>query len=240
VLVLPYLDQSPRYNAINHSQNALLSLGTSNSTCLSLRCSSLLCPADPYVVSSGWIPNGSSSYAGCIGSGANSDITDAKGVFGSMRPLTYEGITDGSSSTAAVSEFLVGVRQQTFPLRSLYKPDDYSSDGANNLSQFEARCTSLSRETPSEQSLKGKYWMLGSLAYTLYDNTLSINSPSCFNTVKSTYVHLAISASSLHPGGANVLFVDGHVKFVSQSISSSVWRAAGTRSGGEVISSEAF
>ncbi|MFQ3651975.1 MAG: DUF1559 domain-containing protein [Gemmataceae bacterium] len=46
-----------------------------------------------------------------------------------------------------------------------------------------------------------------------------------------------MSASSNHTGGVNTLFCDGSVRFVRDGISLAVWRAAFTRAGGEVINS---
>jgi prepilin-type processing-associated H-X9-DG protein len=40
---------------------------------------------------------------------------------------------------------------------------------------------------------------------------------------------------SFHPGGANVVFCDGHVAFINQSIQPSVCAALVSRGGGEVI-----
>ena len=45
----------------------------------------------------------------------------------------------------------------------------------------------------------------------------------------------ALTAGSMHDGGMNTLFVDGHAKFISSGIDLRVWRAAGTRNGGEVV-----
>ena len=42
-------------------------------------------------------------------------------------------------------------------------------------------------------------------------------------------------ARSRHPGGVKVQFVDGHVRFVSDSISLHVWQALSTIEGGEVV-----
>ena len=38
----------------------------------------------------------------------------------------------------------------------------------------------------------------------------------------------------------NVLYCDGHIQFVKDSISLLTWRGLSTRAGGEVISADAF
>ena len=50
--------------------------------------------------------------------------------------------------------------------------------------------------------------------------------------------HLA--ARSYHPGGVNVGFTDGSVKFIKNTINLAVWYALGTRSGGEIVSADAY
>ncbi len=49
-----------------------------------------------------------------------------------------------------------------------------------------------------------------------------------------------VAARSWHPGGVNVAFVDGSVRFVKDSIALTVWKALGTRGGGEVISADSY
>jgi len=44
----------------------------------------------------------------------------------------------------------------------------------------------------------------------------------------------AATARSHHPGGVNALWLDGSVRFVPSAVAPAVWRAAGTRAGGEV------
>ena len=47
-------------------------------------------------------------------------------------------------------------------------------------------------------------------------------------------------AASNHPGGVNVAFSDGSVRFVKSSIAQRTWWALGTRDFGEVISSDSY
>jgi prepilin-type processing-associated H-X9-DG protein len=50
----------------------------------------------------------------------------------------------------------------------------------------------------------------------------------------------AITARSYHAGGVNTSFVDGSVRFVTNSIPQLTWRALGTRNGGEVVDASAY
>jgi prepilin-type processing-associated H-X9-DG protein len=50
----------------------------------------------------------------------------------------------------------------------------------------------------------------------------------------------ANTSRSYHPGGVNVLLMDGSARFVKSSINLPTWRALGTRAGGEAISSDAY
>jgi hypothetical protein len=49
------------------------------------------------------------------------------------------------------------------------------------------------------------------------------------------YEYAAMTARSYHPGGVNAFVMDGSVRFVSSSIDRAVWRAVGTRNGGEPV-----
>jgi prepilin-type processing-associated H-X9-DG protein len=52
--------------------------------------------------------------------------------------------------------------------------------------------------------------------------------------------YAAVNSRSWHPGGVNVLFGDGSVRFVKDSIDGLHWRALGTIKGGEVVSADAY
>jgi prepilin-type processing-associated H-X9-DG protein len=53
------------------------------------------------------------------------------------------------------------------------------------------------------------------------------------STTLPTYA--AVTARSYHPGGINVALMDGSVRAVNSGITLQVWRALGTRGGGEPI-----
>jgi prepilin-type processing-associated H-X9-DG protein len=48
------------------------------------------------------------------------------------------------------------------------------------------------------------------------------------------------AARSYHPGGVNVLFLDGSVRFIKNSVNLNAWRAIATIAGGEVVGADAF
>ena len=47
-------------------------------------------------------------------------------------------------------------------------------------------------------------------------------------------------AGSPHPGGFNVAFADGSVRFIKNAIKPEVWKAIITRAGGEVIAADQY
>ncbi len=46
--------------------------------------------------------------------------------------------------------------------------------------------------------------------------------------------------TSNHPGGVNLCFADGSVKFVKDSVNIQTWWALGTRNGAEVLSADSY
>jgi prepilin-type processing-associated H-X9-DG protein len=48
--------------------------------------------------------------------------------------------------------------------------------------------------------------------------------------------YAAVTARSFHPGGVNVLLMDGSVRFVRDSILLANWRALATRAGNDIVS----
>ena len=76
-----------------------------------------------------------------------------------------------------------------------------------------------------------------------YDHSLPPNSPGCLPITAPTgageffgaVLRSLFPASSLHPGGVNLLLCDGSVRFVLSSVDGPLWEAVGTRSNGELV-----
>ncbi len=87
--------------------------------------------------------------------------------------------------------------------------------------------TDLSRQGFSNV---GSPWLRAYHSTTLYYHVLEPNSRSCMYPPG----RIATTAGSRHTGGVQVGACDGSVHFVSSSIDLGIWRALGTRAGGEV------
>ena len=89
----------------------------------------------------------------------------------------------------------------------------------------------------------GNYWMHGSQGQTMFNTIVTPNSrlaPWGACSSKALGKSEFCKASSNHPGGANILFGDGSVKFIKDSINLMTWWTLGTRAGGEVISANSY
>jgi prepilin-type processing-associated H-X9-DG protein len=50
----------------------------------------------------------------------------------------------------------------------------------------------------------------------------------------------AVTATSNHPGGVNICFADGSVKFMKNTVGLQPWWAIGSRNLGEVVSADQY
>jgi prepilin-type N-terminal cleavage/methylation domain-containing protein/prepilin-type processing-associated H-X9-DG protein len=119
-------------------------------------------------------------------------------------------ISDGTSTTMLLSEVITARNDEDYDIRGDMLNDD------RPCSQY------MTLDTPNTGVDVSPY--CSATAYPW--------NPPCTNA-SSTYAHKA--ARSRHTGGVNVVFADGHVQFVQNSISLGVWRALGTMNGGEVV-----
>jgi prepilin-type N-terminal cleavage/methylation domain-containing protein/prepilin-type processing-associated H-X9-DG protein len=88
---------------------------------------------------------------------------------------------------------------------------------------------------------KGEWWIQGDR--NQYSHTQPPNRRSCFYAnigLDGRGTITMMSASSLHPGGVNVAFGDGSVKFIKSTVNYKAWYAIATPNGGEVVSQDEF
>jgi prepilin-type N-terminal cleavage/methylation domain-containing protein/prepilin-type processing-associated H-X9-DG protein len=123
-------------------------------------------------------------------------------------------IRDGTSNTMIISETLTGPPQ--------------SPDKATLWSDYSPGTVSLQTQlTPNSSSPD----LLYATTCCPTCNLPSRNMPCIANPGPGNYC----AARSYHTGGVNLLFADGSVHFVSDSVDIQTWRALGTIAGGEVL-----
>lgn len=233
-VILPYIDQTHLYNSINATLPITLeNSGRANLTATITQIGFFLCPSEnaplPGLVAG-------TNYAGSRGVERRDQTDNGFFSFYSSKPTSPQDILDGTSSTAAVAEWVVGPR--VFGQRDIQGTIfDVIGElaGPGKFNEFVTACSDINPETAVINSnLKGDSWIYGGYSHTLYNHTMNVNKFSCIN--QGFVQEAAYTTGSRHPGGAYVSFGDGHVKFIKDTISLDVWRAIGTRNGSEIIS----
>jgi prepilin-type N-terminal cleavage/methylation domain-containing protein/prepilin-type processing-associated H-X9-DG protein len=95
----------------------------------------------------------------------------------------------------------------------------------------------------------GDIWIGGNpgscMLWDAYNHFMPPNSFACDSTTDGNTegygsVPDAFPPASNHPGGINICFADGSVRFVKNSVNLQTWWAIGTRNGNEVVSSDSY
>jgi prepilin-type N-terminal cleavage/methylation domain-containing protein/prepilin-type processing-associated H-X9-DG protein len=143
-------------------------------------------------------------------------------------------ITDGTTNTAMFSE----VKRTVL--------DDPAQDSTNRLimqagtgtwdplAPTDPSCTASSSGT--KYRYVGLQYYRGGTAWTsMYNHTMTPNSPIRGNCTTGSLVNFHIAARSYHSGGVNVVLCDGSVRFVSDGVPLAVWRELGSRASGNFL-----
>ncbi len=194
-------------------------------------------------------------------------------VFGQTPPATggpvrIQMITDGTTTTALLSEHLLAnndlLSAPANPItpgasnakRSLFQvPIKVILDqGSTTAAQaFVAACKGLPGTAQATYSGSfGAQWLLScdyTTANNAYSHVMTPNGISCAGNQDPSLsishpdwggIGAAITATSNHPGGVNMAFCDGSVKFIKDSVNIQTWWALGTRAGKEIIGGDAY
>jgi prepilin-type N-terminal cleavage/methylation domain-containing protein/prepilin-type processing-associated H-X9-DG protein len=168
-------------------------------------------------------------------------------------------ITDGSSQTIAYSESLVGDPASTVSPARRYNSvtgvsgaaaadvQDVSSLPPATLQAALQACTVAYKAGTNMSNANGCRWGWGATTMSLFHTIVTPNSTQYqWNSCRSSCGGCGpddssySNAQSNHPGGVNVLFGDGGVRFIKDSVQQRVWMGLGTRALGEVVTSDSY
>ncbi len=236
--LLPYMEQNQIYNLINFGVEYNDPL---NNEARLTKVATFLCPSDPadkipadvggannYYVNSGTIPLWQRSAASPL-----TQVPDNDGVFYRDSFLKLAAITDGLSNTAAFSERLTGDYSQSkaTPKTDTFQPgtQPYTTDDAYN------DCYAINLNDLSKQGFSdiGTPWIRGYHSVSEYYHIAPPNGRSCMYPAG----RIMTTANSQHGSLVNLCFADGSTHTISNSVNLQIWRAVGTRGGGETIGS---
>jgi prepilin-type N-terminal cleavage/methylation domain-containing protein/prepilin-type processing-associated H-X9-DG protein len=255
--LLPYIEQVAMYNALNQTFNAESATGE-NDTIVTLQINTFLCPSDGNVpIGTYAFKNGTGSRQVGYGSYPNNIGTIFRNNGGVLDGPAYHmgtpsqggtlgvaRIKDGLSNTAIFSEWIKGKNSPTSTgLSQVYAATlpFPKTNGSVPLQTYLDSCRNSTSIYPAYDH-KGMKWLNQACGEGGgYSHIMTPNLQACFfNGEGSEAGRTLIGASSNHPGGVNVTFLDGSVRFVKSSVSREVWWAIATRAGGEVVSADSL
>ena len=168
--------------------------------------------------------------------------------------VTLALVQDGTTNTAIFSEWVKGTDTTQDGKNQVYLSTLTFSTSppvpaplatlALTLQTYAQTCTSAKQ---SMWHRKGGSWAQQACGNGGgYSHMMTPNQRSCFfanddgNPPSTRIDRTMVGAQSNHPGGVNVAFCDGSVKFIKDSISPATWGGLATMAGGEVLSADSY
>ncbi len=207
--------------------------------------------------------------ANWMGTTPNVTFTGTTGLFAQAVSCGLNQCTDGTSNTVAFAESLMGDSMATSvwgpvttppskyrgnmvfgadPADDLNRPHDAFANPALVMAILE-NCNIMFQSTSTNIGDDHGYrWAIGITGYTLF-NTIQTPNDARFpfsacrldgDPLNYPDSGFAYGSSSAHPGGINVCFADGSVKFIKDSINRTIWWSLGTKGNGEAIGAESY
>ncbi len=234
VMLLPYIEQNAMAEQIQANPQYVWNTGFQPYT---TQVQAWLCPSDSLAGS----PFGEANYSFNMGDNYNLNGANVRGVFGEQSAVKMRDITDGTSNTIAMSEF---VKPQGDGRIGMHISSN-TTNPTGCLAQFvNGQYTGT---TITADRCSGYRWPDGRSGYVGLTTILPPNGPTCSSQSGGGLY----TASSRHPGGVQILLCDASVRFVSENIDTGdltqpsvtgglspygTWGALGSKSGSEVVS----
>jgi prepilin-type N-terminal cleavage/methylation domain-containing protein/prepilin-type processing-associated H-X9-DG protein len=205
-----------------------------NRTAMSATLAVFLCPSDAPRGDPGW--TGGCNYRVNLGTDRWDTIQESPtdGPLMSVRCTTPAAIRDGLSNTVAFGEKLRG--RVSDPVANP-RTDMFRGGLGAPYTADESLDACLAGFDPTRfLTAAGLTWSVGDPSQTCYNHIIGPNStmPDCC-LFGGDPISGIVAARSNHPGGVQAAMADGSVRFFKTSIDRRVWRAVGTRAGGEII-----
>jgi prepilin-type N-terminal cleavage/methylation domain-containing protein/prepilin-type processing-associated H-X9-DG protein len=238
------------------------------STALGTSLKEFQCPSDPLsgIGVYGGITKNTNNYMASVGTttyltNSNTNITSfasfpTTGVFGMQTCKNIAAILDGTSNTIAYTEGVIdpanlvpaqkyiGLQSCTgIPVGALLY--DASSNPAITAQGVTACNTAWQTGAGVVfNPQRGSEWNHGGIAASMTITVVTPNSTtsqwSYCDIYGSSSLCVYANAQSYHPAGVNILFTDGSVKCVKNTIAQYVYWALGTVANGEVVSADQY
>jgi prepilin-type N-terminal cleavage/methylation domain-containing protein len=172
------------------------------------------------------------SPPGTTAGSTNFGMPNHDGMFFQDSFISMGNITDGTSNTALMSEKMTGDGSNgvSSPRTDTFQPGTYPANADDAMRDCLA--VDVNDLTKQGNSNIGAPWIQPNHSTTYYYHILPPNGRSCMYPPQ----RIATTANSNHTGGIHTLLADGSVRFVNQNVDLGVWRAIGTRAGGERVS----
>jgi prepilin-type N-terminal cleavage/methylation domain-containing protein/prepilin-type processing-associated H-X9-DG protein len=231
VSLLNYIEQESVFNSINFGKPMLelADLTLDNRTVAATTLQIFLCPSDGGTQAT---PFGRNSYRANVGT-CEGCPQEHDGTFCPMGSSNLATIKDGLSNTLAFAEKTTGSRSVYHAIRDWL---NIPSSQERLADEWVAICSSQV-DTSRARLDSGNTWMIAGGVYTHFYTATGPNSrvPDCGSTFFNQG-YGAFGARSLHPGGLNALMCDGSARWYSSTTVPTLWRALGTKAGGETLS----
>jgi len=240
--LLPFIEQGNVANLIDFTKSF-----TQQTQVAGVRIPTFICPSevnDRANLSIPGITHQPLNYGASCGTWFQFDPVSQRsgdGAFAVNRQMRQQDIVDGTSKTAAFAE----VKAYQAAIRDGLQPTALNAPLPSTPADVLALGGTLTPDVGHTQ------WVNGIILHSGISHTFPPNTAIPMASGGRTYdcdftssrlgvtitapTYTVFTSRSYHPGGVGVTMMDGSVQFVASDIDVTVWRAAGTREGGEAL-----